>query len=270
MYKIAIVDDDEHWCLVIKSFFKKNFEVTTYERIPYALQELLNYDLVIVDFSIPPAGYYDRDIQGCDIIDFLKANSLNPPILVLASGFIGKHEIELGKKICPAADAFFSKDTGLDELLNQTQLLLASKKKVERTHQSQGTHEFKPLPTMAVVDDDRYWCSVLERFFRNHFEVFTFPTASEFLRQSFDFDLVLVDYSIPPDNPENYVESRELIRHLKRLQYPPLVILVSGYVSKNDSTLGKSISPEADAFFAKDAGLDALAQTIKNLMIYSK
>jgi hypothetical protein len=65
---------------------------------------------------------------------------------------------------------------------------------------------------------------------------------------------------------EEYVESSELIRYLKNLRYPPLVILVSGYVSKNDSALGRKICPEADAFCAKDAGLDELSAKIKDLL----
>jgi len=123
------------------------------------------------------------------------------------------------------------------------------------------------MHTLAVVDDDLYWCQAIERFFRNEFEVYTFPTASTFLNQVFDYDLVIVDYSLPPLNYEVYMEGCELIHHLKtKLRYPPLVVLVSGYVSKNDAELGRQICPEADAFFPKDGGLEELLQQIKQLI----
>jgi hypothetical protein len=62
------------------------------------------------------------------------------------------------------------------------------------------------------------------------------------------------------------MDSPELIRYLKSLRYPPLVVLVSGYVSKSDSALGKNICPEADAFLPKDAGLDELLRKLKDLL----
>jgi CheY-like chemotaxis protein len=127
------------------------------------------------------------------------------------------------------------------------------------------------MNTIAVVDDDIHWCYVIERFFRNDLEVYTFPTVSAFLKQLFDYDLVIVDYSIPPVNYEENIESCELIHHLKtNLRYPPLVVLISGYVNKNDCELGKKICPEADAFLTKDAGLDELLRQIKQLIASNK
>lgn len=127
------------------------------------------------------------------------------------------------------------------------------------------------MNTIAVVDDDIHWCYVIERFFRNELEVYTFPTVSAFLKQLFDYDLVIVDYSIPPVNYEENIESCELIHHLKNnLRYPPLVVLISGYVSKNDSELGRKICPEADAFLTKDAGLEELLWQIKQLIAANK
>ena len=127
------------------------------------------------------------------------------------------------------------------------------------------------MNTIAVVDDDIHWCRVIERFFRNEYEIYTFPTVSAFLKQLFDYDLVIVDYSIPPVNYEENIDSCELVHHLKtNLKYPPLIVLISGYVSKNDSDLGRRICPEADAFFTKDAGLEELSQQIKHLLASNK
>jgi CheY-like chemotaxis protein len=266
MYKIAIVDDDERWCFAVKSFFRKSFEITTFKHIPYSLYELVDYDLVIVNYSIPTIGTYETNIQEFEVVRFLKTHCMNPPLLIIVSEAIGKHNSGLLQGICPEADAFFAKAAGLEELLQETQQLLAAKNKKLFERSNQAIYGSKPMYTIAVIDDDKHWCYAIDRFFRNEFEVYTFPTTTDFLKQSFDFDLVLVDYSIPHIYYEDHMDSRELIRYLKSLRYPPLVVLVSGYVSKNDSALGKTICPEADAFFAKDAGLDELLMKLKELL----
>ncbi|HEY9636287.1 MAG TPA: response regulator [Coleofasciculaceae cyanobacterium] len=126
MYKIAVVDDDKSWCYAVQRFFRKDFEVFTFTKVCYFLPHSKEYDLVLVDYSIPPAIYED-EIEGCELIQYLKNTLVNPPILVLSSAFIGKTDLELGKKICPEADAFFAKDAGLEELLQETKQLLASR-----------------------------------------------------------------------------------------------------------------------------------------------
>ncbi len=120
---------------------------------------------------------------------------------------------------------------------------------------------------IAVVDDDRTWCFVIERFFRNDFKVFTFTEVSNFLCQLGEYELVIVDYSISYDRDEERSQGRQLIRYLKKtLPDPPLLILASAYLSKNNLEFGKEFCPEADAFFAKDAGLEELLQQTKQLI----
>ncbi len=127
MYKIAVVDDDRRWCFVIERFFRKDFEVSTFTRVSSFLRHLSNsYDLVIVDYSMPPANY-EQDIQGCEVIRYLKKTISPPPLLVIASGFVGKNDCDLGEKLCSEADAFFAKDAGLEELLQQTKQLIGSR-----------------------------------------------------------------------------------------------------------------------------------------------
>lgn len=267
MYRIAVIDDDIQWCFTIKNFLKRSFEVTTFERVPCLLQELFSYDLVMINYSTAPTVSCNIDIKGCEVIRCVKKQVFNPPILVLILESVKKNDINWGRALCPEADAFFPKNMDLAEILQQTQQLIKSKKhkKLESANY-QFIPAVQPMKTIAVVDDDIHWCFTIERFFKNKFEIYRFPTASEFIQQSFDFDLVIVDYSIPHVTNETYIESLELIRYLKNLRYPPLIILASGYVSKNDSALGKTICPEIDAFFAKDAGLDELAYTIKQLL----
>lgn len=131
MYKIAVLDDDENWCFALQRFFRNYFEVSVFKRVTSFLTELNDYDLVIVDFSIPPAAY-EKDMDGCQVICYLKENLPNPPILILATGFISKSNLELGSEICPQADAFFAKDAGLEEILQQTQQLLSLKKELRK------------------------------------------------------------------------------------------------------------------------------------------
>ncbi|GAB4197336.1 MAG: hypothetical protein Fur006_45780 [Coleofasciculaceae cyanobacterium] len=267
MYKIAIVDDDERWCFAVKSFFKKSFEIATFKHIPYSIYELVDYDLAIVNYSISTTVTSEMNSQELEVVRFLKTNCINPPLLIITLETISQHNSERLQEICPEADAFLAKDAGLEELLQQVKQLLATKNKQLFERSNQAIYGLKPMYTIAVVDDDRHWCHAIDRFLKNEFEVYTFPTTADFLKQSFDFDLVLVDYSIPHLDSEDYMDSRELIRYLKSLRYPPIVVLVSGYVSKNNTDLGKTICPEADAFLAKDAGLDELLRTIKELLV---
>lgn len=95
MDKIAILDDDEQWSLAVKRYFRNHYEVTTFKRRFNFLQAVGQFDLVIIDFSIPPANF-ETDIDGCGIIAHLKQTLKNPPILVMASGFISKNSPELG------------------------------------------------------------------------------------------------------------------------------------------------------------------------------
>lgn len=265
MYRIAVVDSNVHWSFALKILFQQSFEVTLFEKVPDLLQELFDYDLVIISDSSCSNEFNQKSIQPCEIIFFIKKNVLNPPILVIASEPGGEDDLEAYPNSCPVADAFFDQKTSLEELLQQTQRLLSARKRNFYEKASELAQGFTPMPTMAVIDDDIHWCFTIERFFRKEFEVFTFPNIADFLKQSFDFDIVLVDYSIPTLNYEDHIESRDLVRYLKNLRYPPLVVFVSGYVSKNNLALGKQICPEADAFFAKDAGLDELLKKVKQL-----
>jgi CheY-like chemotaxis protein len=266
MYKIAVVDEDKDWSLALRTFFQRSFDMTTFENFPYFFYELVEYDLVLVNCSSLLSKRSTENTHQLEIIHFLKKNFPRPPLFVVILDVIDENTLKLGKNFFPEADDFFSKKAGMEEILQQTQQLLSAKNQKMFEQSNQLIPGVKSMYTLAVVDDDKHWCFALERFLRGEFEVYSFPTASDFLKQSFDFDLVIVDYSIPHMDYEEYVESSELIRYLKNLRYPPLVILVSGYVSKNDSALGRNICPEADAFCAKDAGLDELSAKIKDLL----
>lgn len=127
MNKIAILDDDEHWCFLIQRFFRGTFEVSVFHSFSELIPKASQYDLIIVDFSIPPTQY-QKNIDGCSIIQQLKQNLSQPPILVLATAFISKNNLALGKQLCPEADFFIAKDAGLEFILSAVKQLLTDKK----------------------------------------------------------------------------------------------------------------------------------------------
>lgn len=126
MYKIGVVDDNELYCLTLQRFLSKEFEVSIFTRVSKFLQQTCSYDLVIVDYSIP-ASNYEKQIDGCQLICKIKASLPNPPLLILATGFLSKNDIEIGAEICPEADGYLAKDAGLDVVSQQVKQLLADK-----------------------------------------------------------------------------------------------------------------------------------------------
>ncbi|MBW4488088.1 MAG: response regulator [Trichocoleus desertorum ATA4-8-CV12] len=123
MNKIAILDDDEHWCFSVQRFLRGSFEVSAFHSISELIPKVSQYDLVIVDFSIPPTQYQEN-IDGCEIIQRIKQGLSHPPILVLATAFISKNSLELGRQLCPEADFFIAKDAGLEFILTTVKQLL--------------------------------------------------------------------------------------------------------------------------------------------------
>jgi CheY-like chemotaxis protein len=126
MFKIAVLDDDPQWGFAIKRFFRDEFEVSTYLDVYSFLPKAHEYDLAIVDFSIPPARF-EKNINGCEFICQLKNNLAHPPVLILATGFLSQHDIGTGQALCPEADGFLVKDIGLEAILQQIKQLLAAK-----------------------------------------------------------------------------------------------------------------------------------------------
>jgi DNA-binding NarL/FixJ family response regulator len=121
---------------------------------------------------------------------------------------------------------------------------------------------------IAVIDDDEYWCFAIQRYLRKEFEVQVITDVQYFLQNQERFDLVIVDFAILPQSRfEPLLNGCELIGHLKKkFEPPPLAVLASGFISKNDIRVGEKLCPGADAFLAKDAGLEAVAQVVHQLL----
>ena len=127
---------------------------------------------------------------------------------------------------------------------------------------------------IAVLDDDELWCQVVQRFFRNTFEVFILSNATSLIeeieKEPKRYDLIMVDLSLPPYQYK-VIDGRKLIQHLRKiLSSPPLLVLVTAFIGKNELDAGEIICEEADAFLAKDAGLDAISQRLQQLLNYQK
>jgi CheY-like chemotaxis protein len=126
MFKIAVLDDDQQWGLAIQRFFRNEFEVSIYVDAYSFLLQAHEYDLAIVDFSIPPARF-EKNMNGCELICQLKHDLLRPPVLILATGFLSQNDLGAGKALCPEADGFLVKDIGLAAILQQIKQFLAAK-----------------------------------------------------------------------------------------------------------------------------------------------
>ena len=127
---------------------------------------------------------------------------------------------------------------------------------------------------IAVLDDDELWCQVVQRFFRNTFEVFILSNATSLIeeieKEPKRYDLIMVDLSLPPHQYKE-IDGRKLIQHLRQIfSSPPLLVLVTAFIGKNELDAGEIICEEADAFLAKDAGLDAISQRLQQLLNYQK
>ncbi len=124
---------------------------------------------------------------------------------------------------------------------------------------------------IGVVDDDVVYCFAIQRFLSREFVVSVFTKFSSFLQEKGSYDLLIIDYCIPSANYEKEMDGCQLIYGLKaNLPNPPILVLSTGFLSESNLEMGKEICPEADSFFAKEAGLEAILQHIKQLLTSKK
>ncbi|WP_218079314.1 DNA-binding transcriptional response regulator [Anthocerotibacter panamensis] len=131
MVKLALLDDDANWCRTAEHFLGQEFGVVVFRSITSFFQELdrlSQFDVLIIDFSLPTARHERSDINGSEIITRIKQSLAHPPLLILATAFVSTKEADqLGRRICPDADAIFPKDAGLETLRQQIHQLLKHK-----------------------------------------------------------------------------------------------------------------------------------------------
>lgn len=124
MYRLAIIDDNESWCFVLAlQLQQKGHQVSTFTDAQAFLREADQFDLALVDFSMP-APLYQRGIDGPELICKVKQDLDQPPILVLISSFFLEDLLQRTEDICPEADAVLSKQMEVNELLAQIEQLI--------------------------------------------------------------------------------------------------------------------------------------------------
>jgi CheY-like chemotaxis protein len=129
MYRLAIIDDNASWCFILAlQLQQKGYAVSTFTDAQAFLREADQFDLALVDFSMP-APLYQKGIDGPELIGQVKQNLDDPPILILISSFFIEDLLNRAEDICPEADAILSKQTEMEELLTQIEQLLDRKNK---------------------------------------------------------------------------------------------------------------------------------------------
>jgi len=123
---------------------------------------------------------------------------------------------------------------------------------------------------IALLDDNQEICELMGYFLSNYFDVATFTNTTSFLKKiEVDrYALAMIDLSIQPYYEDiNIQDGCELIEYLKKtLQEPPLLILFTGWISRNPASEGKKLCPLADGFLAKDGDIEEMLQEINRLL----
>jgi CheY-like chemotaxis protein len=119
MYRIAVVDDNEAWCFALENFLcQHGFDVSTFNDASVFFQVAKQFDLALVDFSMP-SPCYQKEINGPELIAQLKQHLRQPPILILVSAYFTEEILQDIQELCPQADAYLSKSAGLKGVLRQ-------------------------------------------------------------------------------------------------------------------------------------------------------
>lgn len=127
MYRLAIVDDNETWSFVAALRLRQQrYEVSTFADPHAFLRQAEQFDLALIDFSLPPRRY-EIEIDGPGLIARVKQRFANPPLLVLISSYFTEDILQQATDICAEADAVLSKQTDSTSLIQQVEQLLATR-----------------------------------------------------------------------------------------------------------------------------------------------
>jgi len=117
VYRIAIVDDNETWCFALKAALQHHgFDVSAFTDAYEFLKFAQHFDLALVDFSMP-TRLFKRELDGSQVITQVKEQYKDPPFLVLISSYFTKDGLAVAQQICPNADAYLSKSSGLTRIV---------------------------------------------------------------------------------------------------------------------------------------------------------
>lgn len=121
---------------------------------------------------------------------------------------------------------------------------------------------------LAIVDDNESWCFILAfRLRQQGYTVSTFTYSNSFLPEADQFDLAIVDFSMPSPRYRVSLDGPELIQHVtQQLSSPPLFILISGFFTQDILQQSPNLCPQADAILSKDVDVETLMKTITELL----
>lgn len=145
MYSIAVVDDNEAWGFTLGFFLRQhNFLVSSFSNPELFLRQAQDFDLALVDFSIP-SRRYQREMDGPHLIAKVKRQLEQPPLFILISAYFTEEILKQPKDLCPEADAYLSKSAGLEEILQCVQELLAANKRSSVLQRRQRDQRYQQL-----------------------------------------------------------------------------------------------------------------------------
>ena len=132
MYQLAIVDDNESWCFILATRLRQHqYVVSTFTDTDLFLRQAAQFDLALIDFSMPPRRY-QIDTDGPDVIRKLKQRLDNPPLVILISSFFTEDILKDVAELDLQADAYLSKSVKSIDLLQQIERLLATRRSLAR------------------------------------------------------------------------------------------------------------------------------------------
>jgi CheY-like chemotaxis protein len=133
MYRIAVVDDNTTWCLSLETLLcQRGFAVSTFTSAKKFLEEAGQFDLALIDFSMPSRAFQPA-MDGPDVIRQVKQQVKHPPLLVLISSFFTEDILKQSADLCIEADAYWTKGMEASELLDQVEQLLKQRKSGSRS-----------------------------------------------------------------------------------------------------------------------------------------
>jgi len=170
MYQIAIVDDNESWCFILATRLRQHqYAVSTFTDTDLFLRQADQFDLALIDFSMPPRRY-QIDTDGPDVIRKLKQRLNHPPLVILISSFFTEDILNEVRDLDLQADAYLSKSAESAELLQQIERLLATRRSLSADKINDGNATIPQPPSLRSLGTDhslRYE-SKFGKFSRTH------------------------------------------------------------------------------------------------------
>ncbi|MDX2243699.1 MAG: response regulator [Leptolyngbyaceae cyanobacterium bins.302] len=117
---------------------------------------------------------------------------------------------------------------------------------------------------IAIVDDNEAWCYVLQTVLQQHdFTVLTFTDAHAFIKVAQQFDLALIDFSMPARPFARELDGCEVINQLKQtLKNPPFMVLTSAFFAQDTLAIARELCPKADAYLSKTTSVTKIVELI--------